>query len=173
MLPSNITCRTILCLMSISKVEWNVDNFIILYSLFITFTTILLELFRLNYSSIRHMIKRYCTEKIEQALALRKLSKDDDFGTYSDMSAAKHCCLLSQSQPLAVLCLFLAVVQRRCLRCFLLALFALLRAFATSSMRICIHGNYVVAHVALSHATPSRRLCIFVTDARDAMSRHE
>jgi hypothetical protein len=46
------------------------------------------------------------------------------------------------------------------LRCSLRALFALLRAFATSSMRICIHGDYVVAHVALSLATPSRRLCI-------------
>jgi hypothetical protein len=47
MLPSNITCRTILCLVSISKVEWKVDNFIILYFLFISFTTILLILLEL------------------------------------------------------------------------------------------------------------------------------
>jgi hypothetical protein len=115
-----------------------------------------------------------------EALALRKLSKDDDFGTYSDMSAATHCCLRRNHNHLLRCAFFLAVVPRRCLRCclrcFLFSLFVLLRAFATSSMRICIHGDYVVAHVALSHATPSRRLCIFVTDAlwkREAMSRHE
>jgi hypothetical protein len=83
------------------------------------------------------------------------------------MTAATHRCLWSQAQTFAVLRLFLASRTTTLLALLSVALFALLsvallallRAMATSSMRICAHGDYVVAHVALSLATPSRRLC--------------